>query len=161
MQSQIPVGGNYVTTKAGLTGISGAATTFTTANAQVAAIQGKAIAKAAVSGGTSPIVDGVTGLAITLVLNQGTVVLWCLDASGNVKAVKGSTEVMDAAGLFALNAPQFPTLPDTLVPFAYTLHKGGATVSGTWTFGVSNWNATGMTHVVVDILTIPTRPQIA
>jgi hypothetical protein len=160
MQAQQLVGGNFVTTKAGLTGISGAATTYTTGNAQVAALGGKAIAKAAVSGGTTPTTDGVTGSAMTLTAGYGTVLLWCLDSSGTVKLVKGTTEALDSSGNF-VNAPQFPALPDTLVPFAYTVHKAGSTLSGTFTVGSSNWNTTGMTHTVVDILAVPTRPQIS
>lgn len=161
MQSSQFVGGNYVTTKAGLTGLSGAATTFTTAVLLVFAILGKAFSKAAVAGGASPTVDGVTGLPITLVANKGTVVMWCVDAAGNIKAVQGTTEPLDVSGNFINSAPQFPVLPDTLAPFAYSVHKAGATAVGTWTFGVSNWNATGMTHTAVDILSLPQRPQIA
>jgi hypothetical protein len=160
MQASQFFGGSYVTTKAGLTGISGAATTFTTANAQVAAIGGKAIAKAAVAGGATPTTDAVTGSAITLTAGYGTVVVWALDASGNVKAVKGSTETLDSAGNFNV-APQLPNVQDNLAPFAYTTHKAGSTTVGTWTFGVSNWNATGLTHTVVDVLTLPQRPQTA
>lgn len=160
MQSQHLVGGNFVTTKAGLTGLSGAVATFTTAAAVIFSIVGKAFSKAAVAGGAAPTVDGVTGLPMTLVANFGTVVLWCLDAAGNVKCVKGSTEALDASGNFGC-APQFPILPDTLTPFAYSVHKAGATTVGTWTFGVSLWNATGMSHAAQDILALPTRPQIA
>lgn len=163
MQSQALVGLIAALTKAGLTGLSGAATTFTTANAQVIAINSKAIAKAAVAGGATPTVDGVTGNAITLTATatqgKGTVVFWCLDASGNVKAVQGSTELMDAGGNFLFAAPQFPTLPDTLCPFAYSVHKAVAG-SAAFTFGVSNWNLAGLTHTVSDLIGgIPSRPQ--
>lgn len=159
MQQADLAGLSFMTTKAGLTGISGGATTYSTGSAaQFGAIGGKAITKTQVSSGATPVTDGVTAAAIALVANQGTVVLWCLDASGAVKVVKGSTEVLDASGKFT-QAPQFPTLPDTLVPFAYTLHKADSTTSGTWTFGSSNWNATGMTHVVVDLMTLPARSQ--
>ncbi len=151
---------NFVTSKAGLTGLSGAATTFTTAAAIVFCLLGKAFSKAAVAGGATPVVDFITNLAITLVANTGTAVLWCVDAAGNIRCVKGSTEALDASGNF-INAPQLPIVPDTLAPFAYSIHKAGATTVGTWTFGVSNWNATGMTHSAADIMFIPSRPQIA
>ncbi|HJY33767.1 MAG TPA: hypothetical protein VJ260_02895 [Vicinamibacterales bacterium] len=161
MQSQNLFGINACLAKAGLTGLSGAATTFTTANALVYAIGGKAYAKAAVAGGASPVVDGVTGLPITLVANKGTVIVWALDAAGTVFAVQGSTEALLPSGNFMLAAPQFPSMPDTLTPFAYSITKAGATAVGTWTFGVSNWNATGMSHVAQDVIVLPVRPQTA
>lgn len=159
MQANQFVGGNYVTTKAGLTGLSGAATTFTTANAVIYALLGIAFSKAAVAGGATPVVDGVTGAAITLTKDKGTVVVWALDDAGNIKAVQGSVTDLDASGNFATAAPQFPNLPDTLTPFAYSIHKAGSTTVGTWTFGVSLWNATGLSHSVKDILSMPQRPQ--
>lgn len=164
MQSQALVGLNACLAKAGLTGLSGAATTFTTANALVFSINGKALAKAAVAGGATPTVDGVTGVAITLTATaaqgKGTVVLWCLDASGNIKAVQGSTELIDAGGNFQIAAPQFPALPDTLTAFAYSMHKSVAG-SAAFTFGVSNWNLAGLTHTLADLIVIPSRPQSA
>src|SRR6478672_9547410 len=158
MQASSFFGGNYSSTKAALTGISGAATTFTTTNAQVFAINGKAYAKAAVAGGATPTTDANTGSAITLTANNGCVVVWALDASGNVKVQAGDTKALDASGNF-VDTPQMPLMLDTLAPFAYTIHKAGATTSGTWTFGSSNWSATGLTHTVVDVLTLPSRPQ--
>jgi hypothetical protein len=165
MQSQNFIGGNIVLGKAGLTGLSGAATTFTIGAAIVYALYGKAFNKATVAGGATPTVDAVTGNPITLTAGKGTNVLWCLDAAGSVKAVQGSTELLDQAGNFQFAAPQFASnVPDTLVPFAYSIHKAGAANSavplvGTWTFGVSNWNTVGMTHSVNDILMVPNRPQ--
>lgn len=158
MQAQNIVGGNYAVSKAGLTGLSGAATTFTTAAAVLYALGGKAYSKAAVAGGATPTVDGITGAAITVAAGYGTNVLWCLDSSGNVRAVQGSIEKLDAAGKFKFAPPQFAILPDTLTAFAYSVHVNLATGS-LFTFGVSNWNQTGMTHYVQDVLTVPVRPQ--
>lgn len=166
MQAIQLVGGNFCLSKAGLTGLSGAATTFTTANPVTYAITGKAYTKAAVAGGATPAVDGVTGGQITLKPGFGTVVVWALDAAGNVKAVQGSTEALNQAGTFQFAAPQFPSLGDDLTPFAYSVHKAGAANSatplvGTFTFGVSNWNTTGVTTTVTDVIALPNRPQAA
>lgn len=151
----------FLATKAGLTGISGAATTFSTgATTLQYAVQGKAYTKAQVSGGATPTTDGRTGLPIDLVANKGTVVVWGLDTGGNVKVFQGSEEDLDASGNFKM-PPQFPVVPDDVCPFAYTVHKAGASTSGTWTFGVSNWNATGLSHAVQDILLLPDRPQVS
>lgn len=161
MQAQNLFGINACLGKAGLTGLSGAATTFTTANALVYSIGGKAYSKAAVSGGATPTADAVTLKPITLLPNKGTVIVFALDAVGNVVAVQGSTEDLHASGNFASAAPQFPSMQDNLTPFAYSIVKAGATAVGTWTFGVSNWNATGMTYSTTDVVVLPTRPQTA
>lgn len=165
MQSQQLIGGNFVLGKAGLTGLSGAATTYSIGTAIVFALAGKALSKATAAGAATPTTDFVTGNPITVVAGKGTAVLWCLDAAGTVRAVQGSTELLDAANNFQFAAPQFPSVPDTLVPFAYSIHKGGnvpgALLAGTWTFGVSNWNTANTFHTVNDLIAIPNRPQIA
>ncbi len=89
MQSQQLVNGNFVLGKAGLTGLSGAATTFTTGKAFDFAIGGKAGSKAAVAGGATPTTDAITGRPITISPGKGTIVLWCFDAAGNIKLVAG------------------------------------------------------------------------
>lgn len=124
------------------------------------AIKGKAYRKAAVTDGVTPTTDGNTGTAMTLVANYGTVVVWALNSAGTVSCYKGTTEALDAAGAF-INVPQFPSIPDTVCPFAYSILKGGSTLSGTWTFGSSNWNATGMTATHTNLFTLPDRPQVA
>ena len=150
---------NIVCAKAGLTGISGAATTYSTGAAGFAfSVKGKAGTKAQVSGGTTPAVDGNTGDAITLTANKGVAVVWAVNASGTVFCFAGPVGDLDTNGAFEF-APQFPVVPSEYTPFAYTLHKAGSTLSGTFTFGSSNWNTTGMTHTVVDVLGLPDRPQ--
>lgn len=148
--------------KAGLTGISGAATTHSTGSTTLQySIGGKAYSKAQISGGTTPVVDAVDGSAITLTANKGRAVVWCLDSSGNVKLVAGPVQDLDSAGNFMVT-PQFGPVPlNTLCPFAYTIHKGGSTLSGTFTIGSSNWNTTGHTVAVVDIMNLPDRPQVS
>lgn len=166
MQSQQQIGGNYMLAKAGLTGLSGAATTFTTAAALLYALTGKAYTKTTVSGGATPTTDAVTGNPITVAPGKGTVVLWCVDATGAVKAVQGSSENIDQNSNFINAAPSFPNLPDSLVAFAYSIHKGAPAtaatpLAATWTFGVSNWNTAGMTHSSQDLIALPNRPQTA
>ena len=64
-------GGNLCFVSAGLTGLSGAATTFSTgATTLQYTNQGKLLTKAQVSGGATPTTDGVTGTIMTLVANQ-------------------------------------------------------------------------------------------
>lgn len=161
MQSNQLVAGTICLAKAGLTGLSGAATTFTTGAAVLYALLGKAFSKAAVAGGATPVTDAITGKAITILAGFGTVVLWCLDAAGNVKLVQGSVEKLDAdSNGFAAAPPQFPLLDDTLCPFAYSVHRvaaGGAA----FTIGVSQWAQASSFHAAQDIITVPGRPQTA
>ena len=127
---QAPFGGTFVATKAGLTGISGAATTYSTgAAAQEYCINGKAYSKAQVSGGTTPTTDKITGAAFKgLVAGKKSVFVFTLNAAGTVGVAQGSVEAIDT--------PQFPTLPDTEAPFAYVIVTAGSTTVGTWTFGI-------------------------
>jgi len=145
--------------KAALTGISGAATT-NSSSAGVFALRGKAITHAADSGVATPTTDAVTAAAITLTANQARIVVFCLTAADAVALVAGEVVSLDSAGAF-LDAPEFPQIPDTLCPMAYVIAKGGATLSGTFTVGSSNWNTTGMTYVVTDVFGMPDRPQTA
>lgn len=138
-----------------LTGLTGAATTHSSA-AMAYAIRGRCFSHTADSGVATPATDAVTGTAITLVAGQGRAVLWCLDAADANRCVAGPVISLDAAGAFT-DAPTLPQVPDTLCPVAITLHRAGSTTVGTWTFGVSNWNATGLTHTVFNISTLPDR----
>ena len=157
---------------------SGAATTWSTTGATLYAIKGKAYTTSAASSAASPTSDaalGTTFASNTLAANQGTVFVWCYDGSSTtaataIKVCQGSEEALDASGNF-LKAPDFPGIPDTLAPdfpglsdtlapFAYTVVKNGSTGSA-WTFGTSNWNATGITLAHQDVMTLPGRPQVA
>ena len=146
---------------------SGAATTWSTTGATLYCIKGKAYTTSAASSAASPTSDGSLGTTFasnTLAANQGTVFVWCYDGSSTtaataIKVCQGSEESLDASGNF-IKAPDFPGIPDTLCPFAYTVVKNGSTGSA-WTFGTSNWNATGITLAHQDVMTLPGRPQVS
>lgn len=160
MQSQQIVNGNFALAKAGLTGLSGAVSTFTTGAAVVYALGGKAYSKAAVAGGATPTTDA-NGKAITVQPGTGTCVLWCLDAAGNIKLVQGSVEALDVnSNGFQFAPPAFPLVSDDLVPFAYSIHRVAA-AGAAFTIGVSLWNAANTFHAAQDIITLPGRPQSA
>ncbi len=146
---------------------SGAATTWSTTGATLYAIKGKAYTTSAASSAASPTSDGVLGTTFAskpLAANTGTVFVWCYDGSSTtaataIKVAQGSVELLDVSSNF-LKAPDFPGLSDTLAPFAYTVVKNGSTGSA-WTFGTSNWNATGITLAHQDVMTLPGRPQVS
>ena len=157
---QLSLGSVTMASNSGLLTGTGAETVYDTTVIIEFAINGKAYRKAAVADGTTPTTDGNTAAAMTLTAGYGTVVVWGLNSSGTVSCYKGSTEALDASGAF-INAPQFPSIPNSICPFAYTILKGGSTLSGTWTFGSSNWNAIGMTATHVNVFVLPDRPQVA
>ena len=157
--------GNFCVSKATLAA-SGAATTWSTTGATLYCINGKAYTTAAAAGAASPTSDTVKGTTFAsapLLINTGTVFLWMYDGTGTaataVKVAQGSVEALDASGAF-INAPQFPTPPDTRCAFGYTVVKNAST-GANWTFGTSNWNATGITLAHQDLMTLPGRPQVA
>jgi hypothetical protein len=146
---------------------SGAATTWSTTGATLYAIKGKAYTTSAAASAASPTSDasaGTTFASKPLAANTGTVFVWCYDGSSTtaataIKVVQGSVESLDVSGNF-LKAPDFANIPDTLCPFAYSIVRNGSTGSA-WTFGTSNWNATGITLAHQDVMTLPGRPQVA
>lgn len=153
--------------KAVVTGVTGAtATTFSATPAGTGAkmeycIRGKAYSKSAISGGTTPTTDTNTGATmVALGKSKGCVFVLGLDASANIVAFQGPVVDIDASGTFK-DAPEFPFISDLYAPFAYIVVKAGATSSGSWAFGSSNWDATGVTATPVDIVAICDRPQVS
>lgn len=143
----------------GLLTCAGAQTVHDTTVAITSCIDGKLTPRATIAGGATPTTDGTTGAAfVPMTANQGCIVVWGLQGS-TVKCMQGAIAALDASGNF-ITAPQFPTVPKTIAPFAYQVLKAGAT-AGTITFGSSNWNATGFTNVIQNVAFLPSRPQIA
>lgn len=138
-------GGSHPFGNFALTGLSGAATTYSTSAAPFS-VRGTMYNKALVSGGTTPTTDGNSGVAMTLTANHAACFVWAVNTSGTVSVYKGPTVDYTDTSAGSTACP-LPTLPALICPFAVVVIKAGATVSGTWTFGSSNWNATG---IVVD-----------
>lgn len=159
-------GGNYCTTKAGLS--AGTTSTLTTANTVQYAIAGKAQSKAAITNQATPTSDATSAALFTarpVLPNQGSVFLVGFNAAGTLLASQGDIKALDVQGNF-IDAPQFPTFPDGpagAAPFGYILIKAGSTASASgWIFGTSNMaSVTGITYTFVDILDLPSRPQVS
>lgn len=160
---------NFCTTNSLLTA-TGAETVHDTTVLLNFSINGKAYTKSGTNvDAATPTSDYADGLAfsdtskkltgVASAGGQGTVVVWAYNASGTVKCMMGSRETLDAAGNF-LRAPQFPPIPGDVCPFAYQIVKnyGQAT---TFTFGTSNWNASGASQAIVNVLVLPDRPQVS
>lgn len=124
---------------ANLTGLSGAATTHSTALFGFV-IDGVCGNKAVAAGAATPTSDAATGQAITLTANKARAVAWVIDSGGTTKVVAGPV-VDNASGAVC----PYPAIPAGHIPIAVHTIAGGSTLSGTWTFGSSNWNAAGLT----------------
>ena len=139
----------FATASAGaaLTGLSGAVTTYST-SAFGFALNGDSFARAAVSGGATPTADGNTGGAITLTANQARAIVWTVSAAGTIQVFAGPvTSWTDATANSTVC--QLPSIPGNVTPFAAHTIQAGPTTVGTWTFGSSNWNATGISAITV------------
>lgn len=144
--------------KAGLT--AGTTNTYTTTAAVATVFKGKfGTAFGTKTNQATPTTDYRTGAAFTaLAINEGCVFVWGCIADGTVKVVQGSIEDLDSnTGAFKV-APQFPSIPDLMCPFGYVVIQNDSTGSA-WTFGSSNWTATGITDTWVDVMVLPDRPQ--
>lgn len=139
--------GQGATAGAALTGLSGAATTYSSSVFNFA-LNGDAFTKAVVSGGTTPTTDGNTGAAMTLVANQARAFVWAVESGGTVRVYAGPVVSWTDTTANSTVCP-LPAIPGTVAPFAAHTVQAGSTTSGTWTFGSSNWNATGIASITV------------
>lgn len=170
-------GGNVVTSRAGgatanLSGVAAtAAKTYTTQNITYAQ-SGKLLYVAGASGAAVPTTDAATAAAFKpLQKNQGCTYVWVLNAAGTVGLIQGPLPVSPASVSLQTNVddngnwsllPQFPAIPDTWTPFAYSVVRLTSAYTGTGFIpGISdNWNATGVVTTQQDLFSTPTSPQI-
>lgn len=146
---------------------AGTTSTLSTTGTTLYCIKGKAYSKGALSNQATPTTDSVTGAAFVAVpASYGCIFVLGFDKDGNLKVSQGGLQALDGAadGANALfiTAPQFPPVPDTVCPFAYLVTKVGASGSA-WTFGTSNLTGppSNVLHTFVDVMTLPSRPQVA
>lgn len=170
MDQLVRRGSNFATTNSLLTA-TGAETVHDTTALLNFCINGKAYTKSGTNADqATPTADYNTGAAfpalvggasVTGAYGSGACVVWAYNSSGTVKCMMGPAQALDSAGAFIV-APQFPAVPDDVCPFAYQILKAGATASATAIiFGTANWNATGFTQAIVNVLQLPDRPQTA
>lgn len=144
----------------GLLTATGAETVYDTTVAIVYSIDGKLYSKSTVADGATPTTDLNTSDTFNaLAADKCCVFVWCLNSSGTVGVVQGPIVDVDGdTDLVELQVPTFPPIPSGYVPFAYQKVQTAGT-SSAWTFGSSNWNATGVTDVIVNVSTLPARPS--
>ena len=126
-----------------------------------ATVQGKFITSALAASATalafvSP-TDGTTSVSATnLTTSQACIIVHCVNAAGARKELQGNIVPYDATSGTITGVMKFPDVPDTLTPIAYSTVKNGTNAA--FTFGTTNWNATGVTAATVNVSTLPRRP---
>jgi hypothetical protein len=142
-------------------------TLTTTAQANSYSIRGKAYTFTGAANQATPTLDATTGVAfLPITAGNGSVFTIGRNAAGDMAAVQGAIEPLDSRQTVSpwafLEAPQFGALPADFCPYGYVVVKvntGGAS----WTFGTSNTAGppanTFLTYT--DVLTLPSRPQVA
>jgi hypothetical protein len=152
-------GGTFAT-NTGLLTATGAETVYDTTVTIDYCINGQAYRKTAVTDGATPTTDGNTGSAFNAVLpDQACVVVWALNSSGTVSCYQGAIVDVDGDTDALEAAAQFPGIPDSVCPFAYSLvQTAGTAAAAGFIFGTSNWNATGVTVTTRNLLVLPNNP---
>lgn len=143
---------------------AGTTSTYSTTATTVHVINGLfGTTLAAQTNTATPTTDVNTGAAfVAQTDNQAGVYVFGVNAAGAIKVAQGSIEdtqvgVTTTAGDF-INYPQFPYLPDDFCPIGYCVVRTAPSASD-WTFGSSNWTATGITATFKNVCVMPTRPQ--
>ena len=142
----------------GLLTATGAETVYDTTVAITYAIDGILYVKATVADGATPTLDANTGIAfLPIQADKACVFLWCLNSANTVSVAQGEIVTVDGDTDIRKWNPQFPLVPTGTVPFAFhIIQTTGA--SSAFTFGSSNWNATGITKLIRNLATMPARP---
>ena len=161
--------GTNTCTNSGALTAAGSETVYDTTIAINFSVEGEALTKATVTDGATPVVDGngdaFPALAVTnsdgSLSGKGACVVWGLTAAGVVTCFQGTiVELNDISTDFTFS-PEFPTVPDTVTPFAFQILKqqSDGSTADTATFGTSDWDATRFTNTITNVMTLPRRPQ--
>jgi hypothetical protein len=145
--------------------VAGTGASFTSTVASQAVINGKfAVALGIQTNAALPATDANTGLAFpTLAPNQTCAIVFGQNQAGALQVVQGpivptAVGVTTTPGAF-INLPQFPDLPSTFCPLAYTIVKT-APSAASWIAGTSAWAASGVVATVFqNVAALPARPQ--
>lgn len=154
------------TTTSGLLTATGAETVYDTTVAISFSINGKAYSKAATTDGATPTTDQNSGSALAnLTASTGCILVWCLNASGTVSVAQSDIQAVDVNEAF-IKTPNFAYIDYSVYcPFAYQILVAGSDISGStsgagvFDIGTDNWNSTGLTSTIVNVHSLPARPQ--
>ena len=147
--------------------VAGTTSTYTTTATTVCSINGKfATGLTAQTNTATPTTDANTAAAfVAQTDNTACAYVFGVTAAGAIAVAQGPIEATEVgitttAGAFK-SPPQFPTLPDNFCPIGYILVRTAPSAAD-FTFGTSNWTATGITAATaVNVVVLPDRPQVS
>ena len=145
-----------------LTTADAAETVYDTTVALNSLIDGAFETTATIADGVTPVLDGNTGNAFAPILpDQISVFVWAVNAASTVSLYQGTVTNVDGDTDVAIDYPTFPTLPDGVAPFGYTvMQTTGASAAAGLRPGTDDWDATGLTVTTVQCGALPARPVI-
>lgn len=155
-------GATINTTNAGLA--AGTTSTYTTTATTTHVIGGKyGTTLAAQTNTATPTTDVNTSAAfVAQTDNTACCYVFGVNDAGAIKVAQGdivSTEVgvTTTAGSFIVSPP-FPSLPEDFCPIGYAIVRTAPSAAD-FTFGTSQWGATGITATFKNVAVLPARPQ--
>lgn len=157
MNTGLMEGGTFATTS-GLLTAAGAETVVDTTVDIKYAIKGAGYTLAATADIATPLTDINTGVAFkALATDKACAFVYMLTAAGAVKVAQGPIVSVDSDYDIRRYDPMYPAIPDGHCPVALQLVQTAGT-SSPFIFGVSNWDATGITDLIMNLFCMPQRP---
>ncbi len=145
----------------GLLTATGAETVVDTTAQIDVVIDGVIYPIAAMADEATPTTDINTGAAfVPLQPDKTCFFVYMLNSAGTLAVAQSEIRDVDPDADTPVEdggLPPLPSIPDGYCPFAVQRVQSAGT-SSAWTFGTSNWNATGITDVILNIATMPSRP---
>lgn len=125
---------------AALTGLSGAATTYSTSAVHLM-LDGEwqALVGAKTTAAT-PTTDALTGAALSVAPGKAKAFVWVFDSAGTTKILQG--KAADYIGAVEQAGVEIPAVPPGHVPFAVLTIACNPAKVGDFLVGVNNWNTT-------------------
>ena len=143
-----------------MTGLSGTAKTISYTGNPAFAIGGKLYTGDSCSGGSLNTTDITTGEAFVALANGETCVfVFGWEADGTWEVAQGPV-VLTADVVNESAVLDFPSIPSTVVPFAYVSIKHANATP--FLFATGNWDQSGLTvGTVINCMLLPTQPLTA
>lgn len=127
---------------AALTGLSGAATTFSTSAVHLLLGGEWQPLVAAVAGGATPTTDAADGSALSVAPGKAKAFVWAFNAAGAVKVFQG--KAADYIGSAESTGVEIPALPGDHAAFAVHTIAVSPANGAAFLVGVDNWNTAGV-----------------
>jgi hypothetical protein len=119
-------------------------------------VNGIAYFKAAAVAQPTPTKDVITGVDFVVPYRHGAILVWCLDANGNVHIA--CSEIVPLGDDLNFSKPsQLPDIPNWLTAFGMTKLVNVLKGDG-WNMGIDRWNVAPGTVVRSSVCVMPNEP---